>query len=369
MNIPEIFSTVVDFRQKGMILHSLSDILTISLFAVLCGADDFEEIAEFGLAKEPFFRKFLTLANGIPSHDTFNRIFRNLNPVHLERCLISFSKELISDLCNYQITIDGKVLRATAQSGKKCSGLCLVSAWVAGANVSLGQVKVNEKSNEKTAIPVLLDSLSLEGNLVSIDAMACHQSIANQITEAKGDYLLALKKNQKVIYEQVHDFMQRRKADLQSFTYTDYVGGRIEKRTTYLSNSVEFIDNLQGWNTKSILMVERERSNKNSDKPIKKSTHFYISSDLKDAKYFNQSIRSHWAIENNLHWQLDVVFREDRQRVRKDNGPENIAVMRKISLQALKKNKGKSSIKNTRKKAGWKDDFLIQIIENLFSED
>lgn len=367
MKIPEIFSKVVDFRKSGMISHKLCDILTISLFAILCGADDFEEIEEFGLAKQDFFIEILELPNGIPSHDTFNRVLKLLDSSALEKCLKTFSEAIIKDLSNYQISIDGKVIRATASCSKRNSGLCLVSAWVGEHSLSLGQVKVDKKSNEKTALPLLLSSIALSGNLVSIDAMGCHKNIANLITKANGDYLLALKKNQKGIYEQVHDFMLPRKADLQCVTSIDYVGGRIEERIAYVSVSLEFIDDLADWEAKSMIMIESKRSYKNGSKPAIKSRRFYISSELNSASYFLKATRNHWSIENSLHWQLDVTFKEDKQRVRTQNGAENMAVLRKLGLQVLKKNKEKRSIKNTRKKAGWSDEFLLQITQDFFS--
>lgn len=189
------------------------------------GAEDFEDIENYGIQKEEFLRSFLQLPNGIPSHDTIDRVFRHLDPVSLSSSLQRWSSELLEFLSFYQINIDGKVLRGTAEAGKRTSGICLVSAWVADQGLSLGQVKVDEKSNEKIAIPKLLDDLDLENAVVSIDAVACNPSIAEQIVEKQGDYLLALKKNQKKLYEQVTSEMERRKSTLEHHLWEDFGSG------------------------------------------------------------------------------------------------------------------------------------------------
>lgn len=363
MKLAEIFETVPDFRVSGKIEHKLSDILVISLCAVLSGADDFEEIEAYGQEKEAFLRGFLDLPNGIPSHDTFNRVFRRLDTDKFGVCLKRYSSEILEGLQGHQINIDGKVLRATGEKGKKSSALCLVSAWVSEHCLSLGQLKVSKKSNEKTAIPDLIENMDILGALVSIDAMGCDKKIAKSIKGNGGDYLLALKKNQKNLFEEIHDWMQSRKALLDKYVETDYVGGRIETRTTYCSNDLRFIDELSDWEgTKSVVMVECERIFKNGKQPSSFQTRFYISSTDQDAAFFGKATRHHWSIENHLHWQLDMVFNEDRQRVKKDNAPENMATVRKIALQLLLKHKGKNSLKKTRKKVAWNQDFLLHIL-------
>ena len=366
MKIAEIFKKVPDFRNESYITYNLSEILVISLCAVLSGAEDFEEIAEYGRQKEEFLKQFLELPNGVPAHDTYNRVFRNMDTKHFEKVLKEWSKEILKDLSSYQINIDGKVLRATGERGKKTAAICIVSAWASEHCLSLGQVKVDKKSNEKTAIPEIIEAVDIKGALVSIDAMGCHRHIAKLIKDNEGDYLLALKKNQKGLYEEVHDWMKKHKATMDCFVQTDYVGGRIEKRTTYVTNNLLYIDELADWPaSKTIIMVEGERTFKNGLEKNTFHTRYYVSSADKDATYFGNCTRNHWSIENQLHWYLDVVFNEDNQRVREGNGPENMTTLRKMALQNLLEHKGKGSLKKARKKAAWNENFLLEILRSL----
>lgn len=367
MNLRAIFSEVPDFRIAKKVKHYLHEILIISLCAVLSGAEDCEEIEEYGKQKEEFLRQFLELPNGIPSHDTFNRIFRFMDCKAFNKCLCKWSGEIVRHLKDrYQINIDGKVLRATGKKGKKTAALCLVSAWVAEQHLSLGQVKVEKKSNEKTAIPLLLDELELNNALVSIDAMGCDKSTAKKIESKGGKYLLALKKNQKALYEEVHDWMAKHLEHCDKDEAITLTGGRIERRTAYVTANLDYIDELQKWEAcKSIIMIRSERTNKNTPDKTTTSTRFYISSATGTAEFFNSCTRHHWSIENNLHWQLDVVFSEDRQRIRKDNGADNFATLRKMALQLLLNNKGKSSLKKARKRAAWNQNFLIQVLSSI----
>jgi predicted transposase YbfD/YdcC len=366
MKIVEIFDEVPDFRTKSYITYSLSEILIISLCAVLSGAEDFEEISEYGGQKEPFLKQFLELKNGIASADTIRRVFQHLDVKAFEKLLTTQSKPILEQLEFFQINIDGKVMRATGQRGKKTAALCIVSAWVSEHCLSLGQVKVNKKSNEKTAIPEINKSIDIRGALVSIDAMGCHSSFANLIREYLGDYLLALKKNQKSLYEEVHDWMIKHKDTMDCHSHTDYVGGRIEKRTTYVTNNLTYIDALAEWkDCKTIIMNQNERSFKNGMQKNTTHTRFFVSSFDKDAAFLGSAIRNHWSIENQLYWYLDVVFNEDNQRVREGNAPENMATLRKMGLQSLLKHKGKGSLKRARKKAGWNEDFLLDVLKSF----
>ncbi len=357
------FSNIPDFRLDRKKLHKLSDILMLSLCAVVSGAEDFEDMENYGKQKEAFLRQFLDLPNGIPSHDTINRVYNRLNQKQFGESLYEWSRELLDFMDYYQVNIDGKVLRATGQSGKKHSGICLVSAWVDKQRLVLGQQKVDDKSNEKTAIPVLLESLDLKDALVSIDAVACNEKIAEKITSKGGPYLLALKKNQKQLYEQVREWMEKNKAHLPKDEWVDFGSGRIEKRTCYLLEELTLLDGLAHWPAvKGVVMIEasQEKAGK-----IRQETRFYLSSLAADAATFNQAVRNHWGIENKLHWMLDVVFGEDQNRTQKGNAPENLAILRKTALQVLYQANHKESIKSRRKIAAWNDKYLLQLLQNL----
>lgn len=366
MKLVEIFEHVPDFRTNCYVSHKLSEILVISLCGVLSGADDFEEIREYGIQKHDFLLGFLELKNGIPSSDTFRRVFRNMDKDAFADCLKRWSKEIIAGLESHQINIDGKVLRATGKRGKKTAAQCLVSAWSSDCLVSLGQVKVGKKSNEKTAIPELVESLDIKDRLVTIDAMGCHRYIAELIRDNGGDYLLALKKNNKGLYEEVSDVFSKHKHLMDKYVDVDYVGGRIETRTTYVSHNLTFVDELEDWkDCSSIIMVESVRTFKNGAEKDTFQQKFYVSSAKKSAEYFGKRTRSHWSIENQCHWYLDVVFNEDRQRIREGNAPENMAILRKLALQTLLQHKGKDSLKKVRKRVAWNDEFLLLVLKKF----
>lgn len=368
MDLQKIFSEVPDFRINRRKLHLLSDILVISLCGVISGANDFEDIAEYGRQKREFLSTFLDLPNGIPSHDTFNRVFRYLDVKSFTTCLVKWSSEILNGLNFYQVNIDGKVLRATAVQGKKKSGLCLISAWVGEQNVSLGQLKTAEKSNEKTAIPELIASLDIKNALVSIDAIACSKSVASQIVDKEADYLLALKNNNKGLYEQVSEWMQSRKPYFNTEENIDFGSGRIERRNCYVCQDLSFLEDLTDWKgIKSVIMIE---SSQEKEGIISRETRFYLSSKIESASFFNKAVRKHraafrWKIESTLHWQLDISFLEDRQRVHMNNAAENMATLRKMSLQLILKSKAGKSVKTTRNKAAWNNDVLINILNNI----
>ncbi len=363
MEWQKFFKKVPDFRMDRRKLHKLSDILMLSLCAVVSGAEDFEDMENYGKQKEAFLRQFLELANGIPSHDTINRVYKHLDQHKFGESLYEWSGELLDFMDYYQLTIDGKVVRSTAEAGKKHSGICLVSAWAEKQRLVLGQRKVDSKSNEKTAIPALLDSLDLQHALVSIDAVACSEPIAHKITGKGGDYLLALKKNQKQLYEQVSEHMEKHKPHLSKDEWVDFSSGRIDKRTCYVLEKLDVVDDLAGWpSVKRVVMVEARRE-KNGK--VQEQTRFYLSSWAGDAAGFNRAVRNHWGIENNLHWMLDVVFQEDQSRTRKGNAVENLATLRKTALQVLQQAHDKESIKSRRKIAAWNDSYLLQLLQNL----
>lgn len=365
MEWQNFFSEVPDFRINRSKLHQLSDILMLSLCAVLSGAEDFEDIENYGKEKESFLGTFLALPNGIPSHDTIDRVFRHLDSAKFGESLSRWSREILDFMDFYQVNIDGKVLRGTNSSGKKKGGLCLVSAWASEQGLSLGQVKTEEKSNEKTAIPALIEGLDLQEAFVSIDAIATTAEVAAQLIAKGADYLLALKKNQKTAFEQVADWFNKHQSSFEQHVWDDFGSGRIEKRVCYVCSEICMIDALSHWaGFKTLVMVEASRE-KNGQ--ISQEKRYYLSSRVADAETFNRLVRNHWCIENHLHWQLDVCFHEDQSRIRKDNAPENMATLRKIALQALKQEQSKKeqSMKSKRKIAAWNDQYLLDILQNL----
>lgn len=365
-----IFDDIVDERELGKVWHDLQDILTISFFAVLSGAEDYEAIAEYGRQKEAFLGQFLKLEGGLPSSSTYARTFRHIDPSILNDCLKKNAEEFAKLQEKYLLNIDGKVLRGTAKKGKRNSGICILSAWATDRNLVLGQLKMDEKSNEKTAIPKLLEELDLKNTIVTIDAIATTNKIAKQIIEGGkgkegGDYILAVKKNKKGLYEEVIDWLKRDRNDFDIYQKTDYVGGRIEKQTYTTCSNLEYLhqDDLLPY-SQSIIKVSSERIMKEK---IQTEDRYYISSLIISSEEFAKCIRGHWSIENQLHWHLDVSFNEDKSRIRTDNAPENMAVIRKLALQTLKQMTDKSSIKRRRLKAAWNNDYLIEVIQNAFS--
>lgn len=363
MEWQNFFSEIPDFRIERGKLHPLSDILMLSLCAVLSGAEDYEDIENYGLEKSEFLSTFLSLPNGIPSHDTINRVFRYMDTEKFSESLACWSREILDFMDYYQVNIDGKVLRGTNVSGKKKGGLCLVSAWVSEQGLSLGQVKAAEKSNEKTAIPALIASLDLKQAVVSIDAIATSASVAESLIAKEADYILAIKKNQKTAFEQVEDWFTKHQGSFEQNTWADFGSGRLEKRVCSVCSEIALIDALSDWaGAKTLVLVEASRE-KNGQ--ISQEKRYYLSSLVASAEAFNRLIRNHWSIENQLHWQLDVCFHEDQSRVRKDNAPENMATLRKIALQALKQVQDKQSIKSRRKIAGWNDQYLLKVLQNL----
>lgn len=360
------FEDVEDFRIDRTKQYPLTEILMISLCAVLGGADDFEQIAEYGRQKIGFLRRFLDLSNGIPSHDTFSRVFRHLDQKQFSDSLHRWSKELLSFLAGEQIAIDGKVLRGTDKKGHKKSGICIVSAWAQGNRLVLGQAKVGEKSNEKTAIPVLLDSLELKGAIVSIDAIGCQPKIAEQVRGKEGHYLLAVKKNQGRLLEEAVSRFKAHEGRLERFEKTDFVGGRIEKRICTVLRDLTFVDAAARFkDSRCLVRVESSRTLKAQPDKTSSETRYFLTSLDATAERFLAISKNHWSIENQLHWMLDVVFSEDQARARTQNAAENLSTLRKIALQLLVRAEDKVSMKNRRFKAALNDDYMFQLLNPL----
>lgn len=365
--IVEHFKNIEDPRVDRGKLHNLMDIIAIAICAVICGADTWEDIELFGEAKHEWLKQFLELPNGIPSHDTFGRVFSIISPVEFQRSFLNWVKAITESIEREVVAIDGKTSRRSYDKSKGKGAIHMVSAWATANRVVLGQVKTEDKSNEITAIPELLDILALNGCIVTIDAMGCQKSIAAGIIDKGADYVLALKGNQGTLHEDIKLFFQDAKETSFKGIHHDFYKtidgdhGRIETRRYSIVSDIEWLEGKADWKEiKSIGMVESEREI--GDK-ITKETRYYISSLPSNAKLFGDAVRKHWGIENSLHWVLDVVFREDECRIRKGHAAENFAVLRHIALNLIREEKSiKRGAKGKRLKAGWDNDYLSKIL-------
>lgn len=365
--ICKYFARLRDPRRARRRLHPLQDIIVIALCAVIAGAEDWQQIATFGRKRIDWLRGFLALPHGIPSHDTFERVFSRLRPGAFQDCFRQWIKAITAGLQLRQIAIDGKTLRGsgTAQLGP----LHLVSAWATAQKLSLGQVAVDAKSNEITAIPELLRLLELKGALVTIDAMGCQKAITEQIIAAGADYVLAVKDNQPTLHEEVHqlfmDGLENDFADLEHrYHKTSERGhGRVETRHYHLVKvPVELARKhaaFKGLKTLGMVFSERQVG----EGPASAETRFYISSTDLKVRAFAQAVRGHWSIENNLHWQLDVTFGEDQNRVKDRKAAENLALLRKLTLMLLKAHPSKDSLNRKRFAAALDPTFLEEILK------
>jgi len=372
--IAEHFSGLEDPRIDRTKRHKLLDILVIAICAVICGADNWVEVALFGEAREEWLKTFLELPNGIPSHDTFNRVFNRLDPEQFSSCFIAWIRAASPLIGGQVIAIDGKVLRRSHDRGIGKAAISMVSAWASANHLVLGQVKVDEKSNEITAIPELLRALVIAGCIVTIDAMGCQTEIVELITEKDGDYVIALKKNQGRLYEDVALlFDDLEQSGYQAYDFDHYMRvdkghGRIEIRECWTISDPEILSCLYGYEQWSQLAaVCRIRAQRFIGDEHSSEDRFYIAS-VQDAKLVLQCTRSHWGIENKVHWVLDIAFDEDRSRVRKGYGAENLAILRHIALNLLKQeNSSRRSIRGKRLLAGWREDYLLKVLATLFS--
>lgn len=361
------FDSVIDPRVERTREHDLLDIISLTLCAIIGGANTFVAVSTFGEAKIEWFRTFLRLPNGIPSHDTIGRVFRLIDPQQFQDAFCSWMAAVAQRLGLKQIAIDGKTLKGSHERGHGKNALHMVSAWATENHLSLGQVAVDAKSNEITAIPELLKMLDISGALVTIDAMGCQTEIAKTIREGDGDYLLAVKENQLHLYE---DIERLAKAALDR----DYEGidihitkerghSRDELRMCYVMDCLDTVRDHERWpDLKSLIVVVRERMvNGKSSSEVS----YHISNRIGSAKMFAGAIRQHWGIENSLHWVLDVSFEEDASRIRKDHAPENMALLRRLAVSMLKNAKIKGSMNTRRLFAGWNEDTLEQIIRDF----
>jgi predicted transposase YbfD/YdcC len=363
-NILEHFSELGDPREDNK-RHKLIDIITIVLCASICGAEKWEDIETFGRAKESWFRRYLELPHGIPSHDTLARVFALLDPEQFNRCFLSWIHAINPHHEQEIINIDGKTLRRSHGEGK--SAIHIISAWANKAGLTLGQVKTDEKSNEITAIPELLELLELHGCIVTIDAMGTQKEIAQSICEGGAEYVLALKGNQGTLKEDIELYFQdaqEQDFSIAAFDYhktVDKDHGRIEIREWWVTDDIDWLSMKDQWaNLQSICMMKTQRVIGESQS---EETLLYISSLKPQAEMIGEVIRSHWGIENSLHWVLDIAFREDECRKRKDHSAENFAMLRRITLNLLKQEKTcKRSIAGKRLLAGWDESYLEKVL-------
>jgi predicted transposase YbfD/YdcC len=375
-SIGEHFATLTDPRRDHRKAHRLVDILTIALCAVICGADDWVEVETFGQEKEGWLRTFLELPGGIPSHDTFGRVFALLDPEEFRRCFIRWVRAVVGDPGDQVVAIDGKASRRSHDRRAGKAALHLVSAWATASGVVIGQVATDAKSNEITAIPVLLKLLALEGAIVTIDAMGCQTAIAAQIIERRADYVLALKKNHEKLYDRVADtFVGADKArgttlllgDLAADTATNAGHGRIERRRCRAIGDpahLAYLDPDHAWpGLRSVVCIE---STRRIGDEASTEARYYLSSLPPDAPSLARIIRSHWRIENSLHWVLDVAFREDHSRVRTGHAPENFAIIRHLALNLLSQDTSRRvGVANKRFRAALNTTYLRSILDGL----
>lgn len=347
--------------------HNLIDILIITILGVICGADSWVDIREFALAKYEWLKTFLSLPNGIPSHDTFGRVFSLMNPDKFESCFCSWIEALDIDLNGEVIAIDGKTLRGSGNKRKNKNPLHLVSAWAATHRVMLGQVKTEEKSNEIEAIPRLLSMLDISNSIVTIDAMGCQKTIALQIIEQGADYVLSLKENQPSLHQDIKsifalgEFRQFKKMLNKRKVEKVHDHGRTEtRRYTLISARDPVMFQFRWPGMKSIGMLEVTRTTNNE---VEKSKRFFITSLDEDIDGFMRAVRKHWSIEINLHWSLDVSFKEDLNRARAGYSAQNLATVRRIALNLLTQEKThKRGISCKRKTAGWNHKYLMTVL-------
>jgi predicted transposase YbfD/YdcC len=368
--LQDCFSTLSDPRKERARRHELLDIIILAVCAVICDCNTWVDIAEFCRIRLDWFQSFLHLPNGIPSHDTFGRVFARLNPLEFERCFILWAEGLREALGGEYVNIDGKTLRRSQDYARGKNPIQMVSAWAGANNLVLGQLKVDDQSNEITAIPELLKILSLKGCLVTIDAIGTQKEIALQIRNQEADYVLALKTNQALLYEAVaYSFKEERKINFKGIAHDYYQTveknhGRLETRRYWTISEPEYLKYLdpQGeWkDLTSIGMVEAERVIKGE---ISRETRYYLSSRSGKAKEFGQAVRSHWGIENSLHWVLDVDFREDDSRIRQGYAAENMAVLRRLALNLIQREPTfRKSVKGRRLAASWSSEYLLRVL-------
>jgi len=361
------FRRIPDPRVRRTRRHALVDVLVITLCAVICSADDWVSIAQFGRAKRKWFRRFLTLRHGIPSHDTFGRVFAALDPETIQAAFLAWVETVADLLPGEVIAVDGKTLRRTFDTVSAKAAIHLVSAWATQQGLCLGQMQTDAKSNEITVIPRLLEVLALAGRVVTIDAMGGQTDIARTIQAKGGEYVLSLKGNQTRLHEDIVTFFADAQArDCRDLAHTtaetvDGDHGRIEVRRAWATDDLSWLTDRRRWaGLRSVLRVDSERT---VGTHTTRESRFFISSLAPDAAHLARIVRGHWAIENGLHWVLDVAMRQDHTRIRTGHAPENLAILQHLALNRLKQERTeKLGVENKRLLSGWDHDYLLRVI-------
>jgi len=357
------FKDLPDLRQRGKVMYPLAEVLLLCLLAVLAGAETVTDIARFGEKKLDLLRRLRPFAAGTPAHDHLGDILATLDAEAFQRCFVAWVAAMIG-APEGVVAIDGKTVRRSKGAAK--DAIHMVSAFAARQRLVLGQVKVDDKANEIVAIPKLLDMLAIEGAVVTLDAMGCQRAIAQKIVDKKADYILALKGNQGALRQDVELFVAEQKAtDFKDTTVSraetaDGDHGRIETRAITVIHDIDWLQEQHAWpGLKSVIMVEstRETSGK-----TERETRFYITSLVLLANQIASLVRDHWAVENSLHWVLDMVFRDDECRLRTDHAPANFTTLKHMALNLIRRAKTKDSIRLRRKVAAWDDEFLVSLI-------
>jgi predicted transposase YbfD/YdcC len=364
ISIVQYFEDLPDPRAGPNAVHKLVDIIVIAVCAVIAGCEACTQMAEYGRRKESWLRRFLELPRGIPSHDTFSRVLALLDATKFQECFMRWAAALHQATGGKIVAIDGKTLRRSFDGAKGRGPLHLVSAWCSENHVSLGQLAVDAKTNEITAIPELLELLEIPGAIVTIDAAGCQRAIVSKIRQQKADYVLALKKNQNTLYEDVaarfEQLQAQQSAPCNVYETHEKGHGREERRTTYALPVPGNLPQRDLWkDLQSIgMVVSRRVLNGREESQVR----YYISSLADNAEELAKAVRWHWGIENSLHWVLDVTFREDDCRIRKGYGPENMATLRRLAISLLKRESTKQSIATKRLMAAWDDDYLFRVL-------
>jgi predicted transposase YbfD/YdcC len=360
----DYFKDMPDHRQPGKVAYRLDEVLLLALLSILAGAEGFTDMARFGQTKLTLLQRFLPFANGTPSHDHLGDIFASLDPQAFRECFVAWVGRLTKAPLDV-IAIDGKTSRRSGRKGGKDT-IHVVSAFAARQRLVLAQTKVSEKSNEIVAIPALLDMLSIEGAIVTIDAMGCQREIARKIVDKKADYVLALKGNQGTLRDDVELFANEQK--IKGFADTtisvdqtvDGDHGRIETRRVTVIHDIAWLQQRHRWpGLNGVVIVDSQRE---IGSKTERETRYYITSSNLAADRLGRVVRDHWAIENSLHWVMDMTFRDDECRIRTENAPENVVTLKHMAVNLARRKKGRDSVRLALKTAAWDDDFLAKLI-------